>query len=231
MNDAVPGVFSVFISEGGVRSKVPTPCSTMQLWPRHWVSGPELSWAAYHDHVHGNQTLDESAPLNDWLGQTTLDTNLVRLDYITSWMMLHCFEGISALFTAVALKALHYCEDNDAPIWYWNFNLSSSRGFINVLTFVFHSRLLHISLQFWCKLCRKSSVVYYTLHYTACCTGETKIRFPICSTSDKKLKASGILQHKSLLLYKIKIKPNNQGKMHKFLVTKENVKYIGGSEE
>ena len=127
------------------------------------TGSPDQSWAAYHDHDHGNQTLDESAPLNDWLGQTTLDTNLVSLDYITSWMRLHCFEGISALITDVALKALYYCEDNDAPIWYWNFNLSSSRGFINVLTFVFHSRLLQISLQFWCKLCRKSSVVY--LHY------------------------------------------------------------------
>ena len=192
MNDAVPGVFSVFISEGGVRSKVPTPCSTMQLWPRHWVSGPELSWAAYHDHDHGNQTLDESAPLNDWLGQTTLDTDLVCLYYITSWMeRFHCFEG------------------NDAPIWYWNSTCPAPE----VLLMCWHLCFILACFTFHCSSGANSAEslqsCLFTLHYTACCTGETKIRFPICFTSDKKLKASGILQHKSLLLlYKTKIKPN-----------------------
>ena len=134
------------------------------------TGSPDQSWAELPTMTMTMGTrhlMSRHLSMIDLVGQTTLDTDLVSLDYITSWMeRFHCFEGISALFTAVALKALRYCEGNDAPIWYWNFNLSSSRGFINVLTFVFQSRLLHISLQFWCKLCRKSSElsIYITLH-------------------------------------------------------------------
>ena len=83
------------------------------------TGSPDQSWAELPTMTMTMGTrhlMSRHLSMIDLVGQTTLDTDLVRLDYITSWMeRFHCFEGISALVTAVALKALHYCEGNDAP--------------------------------------------------------------------------------------------------------------------